>query len=57
MVKGRCTMSYLILRDVAKARQADTIREVERERLVNAVLRTSERPSVLKNLVRRLTRS
>jgi len=50
-------MSYLILRDVAKARQADTIREVERERLVNAVLRTSERPSVLKNLVRRLTRS
>ena len=27
-------MSYLILLDVAKARQADAIREVERERLV-----------------------
>jgi hypothetical protein len=49
-------MSYLILLDVAKARQAETIREVERERMVNMVLRATERPSVLRKIVRTLRR-
>jgi len=49
-------MSYLILIDLAKARQEDTIREVERERQVSLALRALERPSFLKSLVQALTR-
>jgi len=56
MMKGRCTMSYLILLDVAKAQQADRIRQVERDRMLTTVLRTPKRPSVLKNLLQALTR-
>jgi len=49
-------MSYLILLDVAKAQQADRIRQVERDRMLTTVLRTPKRPSVLKNLLQALTR-
>jgi len=50
-------MSYLILLDLAKARQADAVREMERERLAAEVQRTTERPSVLKSILQALTRS
>jgi len=49
-------MSYLILLDVAKAHQAERIRQVEKNRMLTAVLRTSEQPSALKSLVQALTR-
>ena len=50
-------MSMLVLLDVAKAQQADRIRQVERDRMVTTALRTSERPSVLKSILQALTRS
>jgi len=56
MVKERCRMSYLILLDVAKAHQAERIRQVEKNRMLTTVLRTSEQPSALKSLVQALTR-
>ena len=50
-------MSYLVLLDVAKAQQAERIRQVERDRKLTTVLQTSERRSVLKSLLQALTRS
>jgi hypothetical protein len=50
-------MSYLVLLDVAKTQQAERIRQVEENRMLTKALRTSERPSVLKSLVRALRRS
>ena len=50
-------MSMLVLLDVAKAQQEERIRQVERDRMLTAVLRTSERPSVLKSILQTLTRS
>lgn len=48
-------MSYLVLLDVAKAQQADRIRQAERERMLTTVLK-SEQQSVLKSILRSLTR-
>ncbi len=50
-------MSYLVLLDVAKAQQAERIRQAERDRMLTTVLRTPERQSVLKSLLHALTRS
>ena len=55
MLKGRCTMSFLVLLDVAKAQQAERIRQAERERMLTTALQ-SERQSVLKSILRSLTR-
>ncbi len=49
-------MSYLVLLDVAKAQQADRIRQAERDRMLTTALK-SERQSVLKNILRSLTQS
>lgn len=48
-------MSFLVLLDVAKAQQADRIRQAERDRMLTTALR-SERQSVLKSILRSLTR-
>ena len=50
-------MSMLVLLDVAKAQQAERIRQVERDRMLTTALRTSERRSVLRSLLQMLTRS
>ena len=50
-------MSMLVLLDVAKAQQADRIRQVEKDRMVTIALESSERPSVLKSILQALTRS
>jgi len=50
-------MSYLVLLDVAKAQQAERIRQADRDRMLAMVLRTSERPSTLKSILQALTRS
>ena len=48
-------MSYLILLDVAKAQQAERIRQAERDRMLTTVLK-SKRQSVLKSILQSLTR-
>jgi hypothetical protein len=50
-------MSYLVLLDVAKAKQAERIRQAERDRMLTTALSTSKRPSVLSSLLQALTRS